>query len=170
MRECSHICTLISGAQMLYQAWHRKTMQLPVDGTRGDAWPERVATTCFKLSMIFHAMHDPETPQIREVDMHHACEMASLLIQELRRLMDSELAFTPVEKDLQMLRRILEKYGDEEGWVAHSTVLKYSHLDARRFHELIVTAQQSEILETGRAKRGHPPLRLVGREAGEDDR
>jgi hypothetical protein len=164
-----HTCQLVPGAELLYRSWRRKIHETPLDGTRGEAWPARVANSCLKLSMIFHASRWGDTGKISEHDMKQACDTCTEVLDNMKLVLQRELALTRVEKEIHTLRKVLERYQDTNGWVPHSIALRHCHLDARQFHTLLLTARQSDMIEFGTAKRGNPPLRLVEREPGADD-
>jgi hypothetical protein len=167
-----HICSISDAALALYRAWSRRFEAKALDGERGEVWPERLKAVCKKLAMICHASSKSTSPAIQPKSMTQAIEATDILIDRLRHILNEELALTKIEKELQSIRKVLEqpRYTDGDGWVTHSVALKNSRLEAKRYHEVITTAIQSEIFELGHAKRGYPPIRLKHRVPGEDDR
>jgi hypothetical protein len=169
-----HTCMRSEGANLIYKAWRRRVNGGSLDGTRGEAWPGRVMATCHKLSMIYHASRgNPHGKPglITEQDMQEACDTCSEVLKNMRQILQSELAITKIEKDLQTLRRVLEKPDnqyDDQGMVLHSVALKHCHMEARHFHEVLKTAHQSDLIEFGKSKRGFPPMRWISKEAGDE--
>lgn len=169
----NQIMSLSPSAQKLYIAWYQKIAQTNLDGTRADPWKARLATVCLKLSMIYQLDHEIKT-QIGPAAVEKACAMTSRLLEQVGHICQEELTFSWFDQQVRVIRRLLQKYRDHEGWVDYKLLLKGSHLKAREFSEILGTLMEREDVEVERGKgRGTRPrqrVRLAVREPGEDDR
>jgi len=162
---------LTTSTHKLYDAWYQQMAQTNVDGTRADPWKARLATVCLKLAMIYQLDYETK-PQIGPSAMDKACQMTSTLLHHVGRICQNELTFSWFDQQAKMIRRLLDKYGDHDGWVDRKILLKGSHMKGREFSEVIETLKEREDVEVvkihGRGTRSKEQMRWSVRTPGQE--
>ena len=149
---------LSAEAEDLFADWDQKVAQ--VEEPRLTAWVNRLSVMAQKLALIF-AASDSTEGTVEGCHMMFATGVIDRTLADLRRLLQSDLAFTQDEKNLNKVIRVLQA----KGVVPHAVLLRTTRLPARELKDILQTLEEQEMIVTREVKtttKDGKVYRLVG--------